>query len=526
MKKIFNIVILCAVAVSAAAVPARRDGVVRVQSDGSEITVYQHGDEFFHYLTNEQGEWLEEDAKGDLHVVSPLSEEAIVARRAESKFAKPVRRATSATQASTDRLLAPRGAVILVNFTDQAFQSTKEEMVEWAMSDSFPTGSIHKYFMDVSYGQYDLQLDIFGPVTVSKESTYYGQNDSRGDDKYVDVLIKEACQLAAANEGADFSKYDYNNDGKVDWVVVLYAGKGEADGGSASTIWPHQYKLSYTGKAFNLNGKTVDHYCCLQEIDGQTEERAGIGTFCHEFSHVMGLPDLYTTLPKLYHKTMGSWDIMDYGPYNNDGNTPPAYSAYERWWMGWIEPTLLTGAGTISLQTLNKAKAAAYLTENGTAISNILSPSPSTFYMLEYRVQTGWDKYLPGRGLIVTKIKYNLSKWANNVINNDPDNMGVDLIEADGSAPSYPNKNYFGKAGDAYPQGDDAFTDVENYQITDIRFVNGLLTFDLNGGDETTVLDVQPVADGQTAMKVIRNGKLVIVRENYTYDLLGRMLDR
>ena len=300
--------------------------MLRTAADGTEKMVFLHGNELFHYMTDEEGNWLDEET------LMPLSEEVKGERlklKGESKMAK-ARRAKEET--GTDRLLAPRGAVILVSYNDLAFKSTNAEMTDWAMGDNYSyngaTGSIHKYFWEQSWGQYDLQIDVYGPVTVSKGYAYYGKDSGgEGYDQHADELIVEACKLAHDNYGADFSKYDWDNDGNVDWVVVIYAGKGQADSGASNTIWPHQYDLSYTRMSFKLDGKWVDHYCCLNELDGQTGARCGIGTFCHEFSHVMGLPDFYAT-DNSSHRTLGSWDIMDYGPYNNDGNTPPSYSSY------------------------------------------------------------------------------------------------------------------------------------------------------------------------------------------------------
>ena len=303
-------------------------------------------------------------------------------------------------ETGTDRLLAPRGIIILVSFQDKEFQQTNKDMTEWAMGEDYTyngaTGSIHQYFYDQSWGEYDMEIDVVGPVTVSRNASYYGSNDWSGNDKHPDEMVREACQLAA-DAGADFSKYDSNNDGYVDWIVVLYAGKGEADGGAATTIWPHQYELSYTGMQIKLNGKTVDHYCCLNEIDGQSGKRCGIGTFCHEFSHVMGLPDFYAT-NNASHRTMCEWDIMDYGPYLNDGNTPPCYSAYERWFMGWITPRVLTEPENVTLRLLDKYKEALLLCDGDAHNLDGLNPQPKTFYLLESRTKAGWDKYLPGYG--------------------------------------------------------------------------------------------------------------------------------
>ena len=506
---------LCAVAVSAIAVPARRDGMLRTAADGTEKMVYQHGNELFHYLTDAEGNWLDEET------LMPMSNERKAAREQAGKARVQARRAKEET--GIDRLLAPRGAVILVSYPDKAFSQSNKDMTEWAMGEKYTyngaTGSIHRYFYDQSWGQYDMQIDVYGPVTVSKNASYYGSNDWGGNDKHPDELVKEACQLAHSECGADFSQYDSNNDDNVDWVVILYAGKGEADGGTSETIWPHQYDLSYTGMSFKLDGKWVDHYCCLNEIDGSSKKRCGIGTFCHEFSHVMGLPDFYATTQGATHHTLGSWDIMDYGPYNNDGNTPPSYSAYERWFMGWIEPTLLNTAATVTLANLNhEGGRACYITEDGSAISNILRPSPSTFYMLENRQKSGWDQYIKGSGLMITKVQWSQYKWEYNEVNNDAYSMGVDIIEAK------TNTSYYSKSTDLYPRGATEFTKVTNYQVTDIAMADSIITFNVNGGGSEINLAIPTVTEQGQSIKILREGKLLIIRNGVTYDITGRRL--
>jgi len=509
---------LCAVAASATAVPARREAQVRTAADGTEKIVYQNGDETFHYLTDAEGRWLDEET------LMPMSEEKkqskVESQKTKAKAKAKARRMKEET--GTDRLLAPRGAVILVSYQDLAFQQTNEDMTAWAMGETYTyngaTGSIHQYFYDQSWGQYDMEIDVYGPVTVSKNASYYGSNDWNGDDKHPDEMVVEACQLAHDSCGADFSRYDSNGDGKVDWVVILYAGKGEADGGASTTIWPHQYELSYTGMAFQLDGKTVDHYCCLNEKDGQTGKRCGIGTFCHEFSHVMGLPDFYAT-NQASHRTLGSWDIMDYGPYNNGGNTPPNYSAYERWFMGWIEPTLLNTACSVTLPPLQDTKAACLITESGQGISNILQPLPSTFYLLENRQKKGWDAYIKSSGMMITKVQWSQSKWAQNTVNNTSSKLGVDIIEAT------PNSSSYDKATDLYPYGATEFTKVANYQITNIDMENRIVTFDVNGGGPALMLDVENVQPSDGGIqKVLRDGQVLIIRDGKTYDLFGRKI--
>lgn len=524
MKRVLCTIGFVGLSLMVMAVPAKRGPFPCTAGDGTTRTVYQHGNEWFHYLTDAEGNWLDEQT------LRPIGAEQRQAKL-EAGMARRARRAPSSEQAVT-RLLAPRGPIILVSYQDQPFSATNAEMTQWAMGDTYTyqgaTGSIRQYFYDQSWGQYNMQIDVIGPVTLSREAAYYGTNDEDGNDEHAADMIVEACRLAAA-QGADFSQYDSNGDGYVDWVVVLYAGKGENDHGGSKTIWPHQFDLSYTGDVIQLGGKYINHYCCLNELDGKGK-RCGIGTFCHEFSHIMGLPDLYATgLNAHSAKTMGQWDIMDYGPYNNNGNTPPAYSAYERWFMGWLEPTLLSTAASVTLGPLNEGRAAAYLTIVGSRINNIQNPNPNTFYMLENRRQTGWDTYLPGHGLLITKIYYRQREWAANTVNNSTNNMGVDIIEADGLAPAHstlkPDNGYFGKPGDAYPEGATSFTDVVNFPITLIAENDGLITFDVKGGGAEIHLDVEDASEaGAQSVKQLHNGQLLIRRGDAFYDILGRLV--
>lgn len=514
MKKLFSIIIVCAVAGSAIAIPARRDGMVRTNAEGKQITVFQHGDETFHYMTDGEGNWLDEQT------LLPISAEVKAAREQHGEARMQARRARQA--ADLPRTLAPRGAVILVNFQDKAFSHSHDVLQDWAMGDDYTynggTGSIRKYFLDQSWGAYDMQIDIYGPVTVSRNVSYYGSNDSNGDDKHPDEMVKEACILAHDSCDADFSQYDANNDGKVDWVVILYAGKGEADGGAATTVWPHQYELSYTGMAFNLDGKTVDHYCCLNEIDGQSGQLGGIGTFCHEFSHVMGLPDLYATNNATHH-TMCEWDILDYGPYNNNGNTPPNYSAYERWFMGWLTPRVLTEPEYVTLNPMVDSHEALLMCEGDAHNLNPLNPDPKTFYLLENRKKTGWDKYLPGKGLLITKIQFSYNKWTQNTVNNTKSSMGVDLIEAKANTTS--GRTAKGKSTDAFPAGAEEYTGFAGHEITQIALTNSIvIEFSYRDG----VQGVEEIEDGKATTKIIRDGKVLIIRDGKTYDILGNRL--
>jgi len=268
-----------------------------------------------------------------------------------------------------------------------------------------------------------------------------------------------------------------------------------------------------------LDGKTVDHYCCLNELDYSTKKRDGIGTFCHEFSHVMGLPDFYSTNNGTHH-TLCDWDIMDYGPYNNNSNTPPCYSAYERWFMGWITPRVLTDSEFVTLHPLNDSKEALLMCEGDVHNLNGINPSPKEFYLIENRTQTGWDKYLPGKGMLLTKIKYNRSKWAQNTVNNASSDMGVDIIEAKSNTTT--GIQAYGKSTDAYPRGATKYTGFEGHEITEIMLEdNNDITFVYRDGWPQAI---DAVKDGRKVSKYIENGRLIIVHDGQKFDILGNRL--
>ena len=537
MKKIGLIAVLSVMVCSVWAVPARRGGIVKTQPDGSQITVYQHGDEHFHWITNEKGEWLKMDNDGFYRVTEALSAEQVEARRVASS--------KRAAMAAYPLNVAPRGLVILVNFTDVAFTTEKAEMdsmltaVNYTRNYSYTyrgkqynirsQGSARQYFEDVSFGQYNPHFDVVGPVTISKEHSYYGKNNSKGRDSKPEYMIEEACKLADTECNVDFSQYDNDGDGFVDFVFVIYAGYGEADGGGANTIWPHAWNLlQAAGRMCEVDGKKVDLYACGNELDNYSKTHTGIGTFCHEFSHVLGLPDLYVT-NTASHTTMNEWDIMDYGPYNNEGNTPPAYSAYERFFLGWLQPRLITEPENITLEELNSSNTALMITEGDSANLIGNDPNPTTFYMLENRQKEGWDEHLPGHGMMLTKIQYNYNRWYQNTVNNSSSKMGVDLVEANGKA------NDSGKATDLFPAGASEYLGITNHAIEGIEEVDGVIKFKYKGGVEnpdTAIEDVEKTADiiaiynilGQkqttTDIEVLTTGTYIVVTSSGSYKMV------
>ena len=490
MRKIGLLIVLSALVCAAWAVPARRGGIVKTQPDGSQITVYQHGDEHFRWITNEKGEWLKIDEDGFYKVTKALSSEEVRAKQ----MAAPSRVA-QAQKVASPLNIAPRGLVILVNFQDVTFETSKAEMDSMLTGKNYTRdysynyngknyvvsseGSAWKYFYDSSNGHYDPQFDVVGPVMVSKNMAYYGKNVNDFDAAPW-TMVKEACQLV--DDSVDFQQYDNDHDGYVDFVYVIYAGYGEADGGDKNTIWPHSYWLLDAGITCKMDGKYVDLYACGNEMDSYTDHHTGIGTFCHEFSHVLGLPDLYETTGYGTHKTIGAWSILDYGPYSNDGNTPPAYSAYERFFMGWLIPRLIVDAENVELEELQKSNSALLISSSDqhNLIGN--DPKPTTFYMLENRQQVGWDEYLPGHGMMLTKVQFSSNTWLDNSVNNNAKKMGVDLIEADGKTPNSRQSGYDGKPGDLFPAGATEYLGITDHSIEQVLEKDGVIYFKYKGG--------------------------------------------
>ena len=534
MKKIGLLIVFSALVCSAWAVPARRGGIVTMQPDGSQITVYQHGDEHFHWITNKKGDWLKMDNDGFYRVTEALSVEQIEARRVASS--------KRTAMAAYPLNVAPRGLVILVNFADVAFETEKAEMDSMLTGEDYnrnysytyrgrtynvnSKGSARQYFEDVSFGQYNPHFDVVGPVTISKEHSYYGKNNSKGRDSKPEYMIEEACKLADTECNVDFSQYDNDGDGFVDFVFVIYAGYGEADGGGANTIWPHAWNLlQAAGRMCEVDGKKVDLYACGNELDNYSKTHTGIGTFCHEFSHVLGLPDLYVT-NKASHNTLNEWDIMDYGPYNNEGNTPPAYSAYERFFLGWLQPRLITEPEDITLEEINSSNTALMITEGDSANLIGNDPNPTTFYLLENRQQEGWDEHLPGHGMMLTKIQYNYNRWYQNTVNNSSSKMGVDLVEANGKASNS------GKATDLFPAGATTYTKIADHAIEAIEEVDGVIKFKYKGGVKTAIEDVEKTADiiaiynilGQkqttTDIEMLTTGTYIVVTSSGSYKMV------
>lgn len=317
---------------------------------------------------------------------------------------------------------SPKVLVILVEYQDVKFNLPDPKgyfdpmLNETGFSQYQATGCAKEYFSLNSGGKFTPQFDVYGPVTLPKDMVYYGGNN----DLHSHEMVVDACKLLDSQ--IDFSQYDNDGDGYVDNIFVIFAGQGENAYGGPDTVWPHAGEL-IENMVFESMDKTIlNRYACCNEWMQSRPD--GVGTFIHEFSHVMGLPDLYSTSGGRLSATPGSWDVLDYGPYNNSGCTPPNYSAFERCAMGWLEPETLNGAAAnLRLEEISSNQAAMIP----------VSANGKEYFLLENRQQQGWDTYLPGHGMLVWHVDYDDVVWADNSPNNDSQHQRVDIIEAGGS---------------------------------------------------------------------------------------------
>lgn len=318
-----------------------------------------------------------------------------------------------------------RGLVILVNFSDLTMsvsnpQSTYNDFFnKVGYNQGGMTGSVHDYFYSQSYGQFDLQFDVVGPITLRKPHGYYGADQNGSKDVYVHEMVRDACQAVDAQ--VDFSRYDWDGDGWVDQIFFVYAGYGQNFGAPDDCIWPHEHTIAYQG--LKLDGTGIGTYACSCELRGtEGKQMDGIGTACHEFTHCMGIMDHYDTSGDNFG--MGHWDVMCSGSYNNDSRTPSAYTAYERWVSGWLEPVEINKATYVQAMKPLEDEPEAYVLYNDYA--------PNEFYLLENRQQKGWDGGQDGHGLLVVHVDYDEYAWRANSLNTIADHQRMTIIPADG----------------------------------------------------------------------------------------------
>lgn len=506
MKKILTfLLILFSVTTAVYAAKAKRGWVQVKQSDGSYLWIQGYGDEHLHWYTTKDSVLLchigmdyyvaKTEAQGILTSTGVLAHEpegrsaremALIACQNRelffSAFVSNITRSKMSDLIGTNsgyfpHVGSPKVLVILADFNDQRFlyndQDTKEIFNAYLNADGRPKancdnktnkkygvsanyGSVKQYFKDMSYGAYTPQFDVYGPVHLSQNMAYYGNNGYNR----MDYFIPDVCNKAYKELGVDFSKYDSDGDKKVDLVYVIFAGySGSIYGTSNDCIWP-KTGTQYAGP---YNGVTVNRYSVANELNGNPEATSkngfminGIGLFCHEFSHAMGLPDLYSTskTAQADNQGMEDWSLLDGGEYVYLGYYPTAYTAWEREAMGWMEIETLTEKGTYLINSLTQGidgSSNQYIKGNAYRIYNDQDPNRNEYYILENIQREGWNyalgtSFRRPHGMMITHVDFDRSRFSLswNSVNGIKGHPRMTVLPADGRMmSSYSDKNHY-----------------------------------------------------------------------------------
>lgn len=575
MKKIIAMLSLALAASTTFAVPAKQAKKTLTLADGTQVVATLMGDEYMNWWQADNGmRYVESQENEGVYVAANMDIMTATAemRRAQvgekrAKRLNSVRKAADLSSFGGQQRVQigdehvtyegkKKGIIILVQFPNQKFEEGHDNAYYKMVAnekglthkDGY-VGSVSDYFLSQSNGKFELDFDIAGPYTLSHTSSYYGKNDGANIDVKVGYMIQEGCDAAVA-DGFNFNDYDWDGDGYADQVFVLYAGLGEASGGDAKTVWPHEYQIRYTcvGKVLNYTteGKgKVDTYACANEMErvineytGQyTNETklAGIGTICHEFSHCLGFADMYDT-SNGGNYGMGFFDVMSSGSYNGGGFVPCNYTAYERIYAGWTEPIVLEDHPA-------SVKAMKSTQDYGRPFIIYNDKHKDEFYTLENREKKGWDAALYGGGMMITHVDYDQTKWGVNKVNDSAsDHQRCTIFHADNDADGTVLESI---KNDLYPYmvsgmvmndelTDDSRPAAKLYNrnadgtkymgkpVTAIRKnADGTMSFDFMGGSEENILD-NTTKKEETAIKDIKADTRKA--DNRVYSIDGRYL--
>ena len=421
-----------------------------------------------------------------------------------------------------------RQLTVLAEFNDRAFKGDEAAtLAQWNkifnaknLSEAPFKGSVHDYFYAQSYGDFDLTFDLVY-VKVKGDAKKYASDATDENSRFLVQDIMEVLQT----RNIDWSLYDWNGDGFVNQLLIVYAGHGMNDYSGDDLIWPHQWWMSdhfQDGKqepycdpipvTYNNKEYKVDCYCALQELT-KNDDYGSFGTICHEYTHCFGFPDFYYNS----RSYLGGWELMDSGNYNGEGYSPAGYSAHERWLMGWLTPTELTTTTTVTDMPALGDEPQAYLIRN--------DGFPNEYYIVENRQQDGWDASLPGNGIIVNHVDYDKDLWVStkayvNTFSRQhylifPANNISSATTVFSKNWSYPYQKNNSLTNTSTPAAElwNANADGKKFMnkpLTNMTVTGGFASFDFTVN--TTGLSAQPSALGPQPTVLYRFGTIDIVR--------------
>lgn len=396
MKRIVAIIVLMfAFSQQLFAVRAYPYPIVVTQPDGTKITIRIHGDENRSWKTTSDGRIVSQGADGFYRTTDSLPPQVSTVKGLNPEGG------LIPLMISTKASVNVRTIVIPVQFPDRKFtvpavrQAIYNLFNQQNYSENGATGSVRDYFRD-NLGDYcNFTFDVCNPVTVPYGEAYYGGNAQGVTDCNIKQLVAHAC-AAADGQGVNFASYDFDRDGAVDNVFLIFAGHNEAEGGGDDCIWPQSWNVSEM--AISFDGVRISNFSLYSEYSGAAGYNfAGVGSICHEYCHFLGLKDMYDvndSVEGLSDGLCGTLSLMDCGNYNNDGRTPPYLNIFERQMLGLVTASQIGREGTVTVAPVQSSKRADFFS---TSVSN------ERFY-IEYRDGSKWDEYIGGTGLVVYHI--------------------------------------------------------------------------------------------------------------------------
>ena len=399
MIRALVVLMMCQWVLDADAVRAQIAWKTYIQPDGTVLTLTLYGDEHFNCYKDRFGQAYSMDSLGVFHRLSPAQ---LRASRIRSRSALPL--TYPHTDWNPNRIY--RQLVVLLSFDDCDFlmedplTTYQSVFNEKGYNQSLGPGSVADYFRDQSNGLFNIQFDVYGPFKVNRKAQASGNGTNYGGGAF-----REATQqLISDHLDLDYSLYDWDSDGDVDQVIYIYAGQSGNQTGIKGYIWP---STSSFKSVSTPDGHNISKFSASGELWSKNIS-CGIGTVCHEFSHCLGLPDIYPTYDvEDVISIVDEWDLMDGGNYTNYGWCPPNYSALEKMLMGWLTPKELNGDTIITGMQCVADGGDVYL----------IPHRDDEFYLLENRQWRGWDAGLPGHGLVVFHVKYDQYRWRANIVN-------------------------------------------------------------------------------------------------------------
>ena len=310
---------------------------------------------------------------------------------------------------------------------DQYLNGNKQE--DLGNMNHMNVASVRQYFNTCSYGNFTPQFDVVGPLTLPQNMAYYGGKNNKGSDDRFSDFCRDALELAK-DIVSDWSTYDNDKDDRIELVCVIFAGYGQNQGGADSTIWA---KASYQNIKVNDTQRISRFNCCPELFHPQYPDYInGTGVFIHEFSHCMGLPDLYATTSTAYVNNQGmeTFSIMDYGLYNRNGFAPCPYNAWEQEVMGWTKIEELKPTADSQQQVSDLLP----LIEGGKAYKLVNADNDRDYIVMENIQKRGLNTYSAAHGLLVYHVDYPYNTVnMTDAPNSNPGHPGVAVVPANGT---------------------------------------------------------------------------------------------